>query len=133
MFLNHHLLAWCEVQHITLTRSRAYPKNDGCYVEQKNWTVVRRYVGYLRYEGNEQVAWLNDLYTVLRLYTNFLQPRQKALVKERRGARSYRRNDRAQTPFHRVIALPDDRVSPDQTAALQTHYDAGALRRDLLR
>ena len=58
-FLNPHLLALCENQHITLTRSRAYPKNDGCYVEQKNWTVVRRYVGYLRYEGNEQVALLN--------------------------------------------------------------------------
>lgn len=89
-FLNPHLLALCEIQYITLTRSRVHHKNDGCYVEQKNWTVVRRYVGYLRYEGNEQVALLNDLYTVLRLYTNFLQPRQKALVKERCGARSYR-------------------------------------------
>jgi len=46
-FITHHLVAWCDTHHVTFTRSRAYHKNDGCYVEQKNWTVVRRFVGYL--------------------------------------------------------------------------------------
>ncbi len=51
-FIHYHLVAWCDTHHITFTRSRAYHKNDGCDVEQKNWTVVRRFVGYLRYEGS---------------------------------------------------------------------------------
>ena len=134
-FINHHLVDRCEPHQITFTRSRAYHKNDGCYVEQKHWTVIRRYVGYLRYEGAEQVAWLNDLYATLRLYTNFFQPLQKAVAKERRGARTYRRYDRAQTPFQRVMALPDTLISPDRKAALQAQYEAlnpAALRRDLL-
>ncbi|MCY0877553.1 MAG: transposase family protein [Firmicutes bacterium] len=135
-FINPHLVHWSETHHITFTRSRASHKNDGCYVEQKNWTVVRRYVGYLRYEGPEQVDWLNELYATLRLYTNFFQPFQKSVTKERRGARTYRRYDPAQTPFQRVMALPDDQVSPARKAALQAQYDAlnpAALRRDLLR
>lgn len=135
-FINHHLVHWCETHHITFTRSRAYHKNDGCYVEQKNWTIVRRYVGYLRYEGAEQVEWLNDLYATLRLYTNFFQPLQKTVTKERQGARTYRRYDRAQTPFQRVMALADDQVSPEHKAALKAQYDAlnpAALRRELLR
>lgn len=134
-FINHHLLTWCEDHHITFTRSRAYHKNDGCYVEQKNWTVIRRYVGYVRYTGAEQVGWLNELYATLRLYTNFFQPLQKAVAKERRGARTYRRYDRAQTPYQRVMALPDSMISPDRKAALQAQYEAlnpAALRRDLL-
>ncbi|PSR28836.1 MAG: integrase [Sulfobacillus benefaciens] len=134
-FINHHLLTWCEDHHFTFTRSRAYHKNDGCYVEQKNWTVIRRYVGYVRYTGAEQVGWLNELYATLRLYTNFFQPLQKAVAKERRGARTYRRYDRAQTPYQRVMALPDSMISPDRKAALQAQYEAlnpAALRRDLL-
>jgi hypothetical protein len=135
-FINHHLLTWCDSHQITFTRARAYHKNDGCYVEQKNWSVVRRFVGYLRYEGAEQVQWLNDLYATLRLYTNFFQPLQKAVVKERRGARTYRRYDQAQTPAQRVLALPDTLVSPAQKAVLTAQYaslNPAAIRRDVLR
>ena len=135
-FINYHLVAWCDTHHITFTRSRAYHKNDGCYVEQKNWTVVRRFVGYLRYEGSEQVAWLNVLYATLRLYTNFFQPLQKTVTKVRHGARVTRRYDRAQTPYQRVLALSDDLVSPAQKAALRTQYEAlnpAELRRTLTR
>jgi hypothetical protein len=135
-FINHHLVAWCDTHHITFTRSRAYHKNDGCYVEQKNWTVVRRFVGYVRYEGSEPVAWLNALYATLRLYTNFFQPLQKTVTKERQGARVTRRYDRAQTPYQRVLALSDDLVSPDQKAALQAQYETlnpAELRRTLTR
>ncbi|AEJ39615.1 hypothetical protein TPY_1425 [Sulfobacillus acidophilus TPY] len=135
-FINHHLLTWCDSHPITFTRARAYHKNDGCYVEQKNWSVVRRFVGYLRYEGAEQVQWLNDLYATLRLYTHFFQPLQKAVAKERRGARTYRRYDQAQTPYQRVLALPDTVVSPAQKAVLTAQYaslNPAAIRRDLLR
>jgi hypothetical protein len=54
--LNAHLLRWCEGQRLTFTRSRPYWKNDQAHVEQKNWSVVRRLVGYDRYESREALA-----------------------------------------------------------------------------
>ena len=65
-------LHYCQDEKITFTRSRAYRKNDNCYIEQKNYTVVRRAVGYARYDTPQQLRLLNELYGHLRLYTNFL-------------------------------------------------------------
>jgi hypothetical protein len=67
-FINDHLVRYCKAEKITFTRSRAYRKNDSCYVEQKNYTSVRRNVGYMRYDTDEELALLNGLYDVLRLY-----------------------------------------------------------------
>ena len=52
-FINQHLFAYCQREEITFTRSRSYKKNDSCHVEQKNWTVVRRLIGYDRYNSRE--------------------------------------------------------------------------------
>ena len=41
-FINHHLVRYCEQHEIKFTRSRPYRKNDNAYIEQKNWTHVRR-------------------------------------------------------------------------------------------
>ena len=73
-FINHELLRYTQQERLTFTRGRAYKKNDGCYVEQKNYSVVRRAVGYARYEGHAHLRRLNELYTQLRLYTNFFLP-----------------------------------------------------------
>ena len=54
-FINAHLLNYCEQEHITFTRARPYRKNDNCFVEQKNYSVVRRAVGYLRYDTDEEL------------------------------------------------------------------------------
>ena len=70
-FINAHLLSYCEEEHITFTRSRPYRKNDNCFIEQKNYSVVRRALGYLRYDTDEELEVINELYKVLRLYTNF--------------------------------------------------------------
>jgi IS30 family transposase len=69
-FINDQLLRYCEGEKITFTRGRAYKKNDSCYIEQKNYTVVRRAVGSMRYDDEEQVKLLNELYEKLNLYTN---------------------------------------------------------------
>ncbi len=61
-FINDQLLRWCEQQHITFTRSRPGRKNDGAHVEQKNWAVVRRAVGYHRYDTDAELALLNEIY-----------------------------------------------------------------------
>ena len=73
-FINGHLLQYCNEKQITFTRSRPYRKNDNCFVEQKNYSVVRRAVGNLRYDSEEELKSLNELYRHLRLYTNFFQP-----------------------------------------------------------
>lgn len=102
-FINHHLVAYCTEQGITFTRSRPYRKNDTCYVEQKNWSIVRHYVGYPRYETQQACAVLNELYGVLRDYINFFQPSMKLAEKTRDGARVRRRYDVAKTPYQRVL------------------------------
>ncbi|MDP6348120.1 MAG: transposase, partial [Dehalococcoidia bacterium] len=73
-FINHHLYDYCQRKKITFTRSRPYKKNDSAHVEQKNWTVVRRLVGYDRYSSREALAQLNRVYELVRWYANFFQP-----------------------------------------------------------
>ena len=105
-FINHHLLRYCRSERITFTRGRAYKKNDGCFIEQKNYTVVRRAVGYARYAGASHLALLNRLYGALRLYTNYFQPVMKLIRKERRGAKVKKTYDRPQTPYQRLLNTP---------------------------
>jgi hypothetical protein len=102
-FINQILFRYCGEEGITFTRSRPYRKNDNCYVEQKNWSLVRRNLGYNRYEGQEAVDLLNRFYDVLRLYTNFYLPSTKLISKTRDGAKVKKTYDKAKTPFQRVI------------------------------
>ena len=105
-FINEHLFRYCKEERITFTRSRKYRKNDNCYVEQKNYSVVRRAVGYLRYDTDGELAMLNELYGHLRLYTNYFQPVMKLLEKTRTGSRVTKRYDKPQTPYQRVLQSP---------------------------
>ena len=102
-FINHHLKRYCEAEEITFTRSRPYRKNDNCFVEQKNYSVVRRHVGYQRFDTEAEVQLLNQLYEQLRLYVNFFLPSQKLLEKIRQGSRVRKRYDQARTPYRRVL------------------------------
>jgi hypothetical protein len=102
-FINRGLYEYCGRQRITFTRSRSYKKNDNCHVEQKNWSVIRRQVGYQRYSSAAAYKALEDLYTVLRLYINFFQPVLKLISKSRQGARIHKVYDEAQTPYCRLI------------------------------
>jgi hypothetical protein len=72
-FMNRTLVHYCEAESITLTRARPYRKNDSCHIEQKNWSVVRRLVGYARFE-QDALAALNAVYLLAEDYVNFLQP-----------------------------------------------------------
>ncbi|MFH1939340.1 MAG: transposase family protein [bacterium] len=106
-FINAHLIRYCEEHKITFTRSRPYRKNDSCFVEQKNWSVIRRAVGYARYDTDKELSILNELYVYLRLYVNFFQPVRKLIKKERIGSKVIKRYDEAKTPYRRVLASPD--------------------------
>lgn len=50
-FLNGHLVGYCDKEEIAFTRCRPYKKNDQAHIEQKNWTEVRKLIGYDRYES----------------------------------------------------------------------------------
>ena len=102
-FINETLWRYCQDEKITFTRSRPYRKNDSCFVEQKNFSVVRRAVGYGRCDTDEQLRLLDELYEPLELYTNFFQPSMKLRSKERQGARVKKTYDTARTPYRRVL------------------------------
>jgi hypothetical protein len=90
-FINTYLVEYCQQQKLSFTRSRPYRKNDNCFVEQKNYSVVRRAVGYQRYDTELQLRLLNELYATLRLYSNFFQPTMKLKSKERVGSKVTKR------------------------------------------
>jgi len=120
-FINYDLLHYCEKEKITFTRSRAYRKNDQAHVEEKNGSVVRRLVGYDRYEGMDAWQALTALYGVLRLYVNFFQPSVKLLSKERKDGRTTKRYDKAQTPYQRVLS--STAVGDDTKIQLRAAYE----------
>jgi hypothetical protein len=103
-FINRGMRDYCTRNHITFTRSRSYKKNDSCHIEQKNWSVVRRVVGYQRFSSKAAYETLGNLYMVLRLYLNFFQPVLKLVDKSRNGARVHKTYDRALTPYQRLLA-----------------------------
>ena len=120
-FINEHLLAFCQQrpssQAVQFTRSRPYKKDDNAHVEQKNWTHVRKLVGWDRYDTPVALAALNALYVDLRLFQNLFQPSMKLIGKVRKGSRLIRRYDTPQTPFDRVRACPE--ADPAKVATLQ--------------
>jgi hypothetical protein len=133
-FINAQLERYCRQENITFTRSRPYRKNDNCFVEQKNYSVVRRAVGYQRYDNEKQLNLLNELYSYLRLYTNFFQPSMKLLSKERVGSKVKKCYDKAQTPYSRVLASPE--ISKQKKKELRAHYETlnpAALKRKIDR
>jgi len=110
-FINNHLVRYCGEKELTFTRSRPYRKNDNCFVEQKNYSVVRRAVGYRRHDTPEELETLNQLYAPLRLFTNYFQPSMKLIEKMRRGSKVRKKYDKAKTPYQRVLdskALSED-------------------------
>lgn len=103
-FINWHLVKYCKKHKIQMSRGRPYKKNDNAHIEQKNWTHVRKLLGWARFDTVEAVAALNDLYrNELRLFENLFLPSIKLLKKERIGSKVKRRYDKPKTPFERVL------------------------------
>ncbi|MBI3335011.1 MAG: transposase [Candidatus Portnoybacteria bacterium] len=123
-FINDHLWRYTQEEKIGFSRSRPYKKNDNCLVEQKNWTHVRKIVGYYRYDTLKEQDILNDLYrNELRLFKNFFQPVMKLQSKERIRGRIKRRYDIPKTPYQRVMESP--------TVSLKTKQELTTLYHSL--
>jgi len=102
-FMNDALLSYCKENSIVFTRSRPYRKNDQAWVEQKNGSVVRRLVGYGRFEGLAVAHALSRLYSASRLFVNFFQPSFKLAEKKRDGSRVVKRYHAPETPCSRLL------------------------------
>lgn len=112
-FINHHLTRWCHARHISFSRGRSSHKNDQAHVEQKNWSVVRRHVGYFRYDSRRELDLLTQLWPLASLQVNLFLPQQKLLTKTRTGAQVTKTYDTAATPLHRLLHDHPDLVDPD--------------------
>ena len=131
-FINDLLYNYCLDEKITFTRSRPYKKNDQAHVEQKNWSVVRRTVGYDRWETQSELTLLESIYDDLRLYINFFQPSFKLIAKKRIGNRTIKQYDVPKTPYQRVLERQD--ISLPSKARLTNLYiqlNPAELRRQI--
>jgi len=102
-FINHHLARWCHARQITFTRGRSSHKNDQAHIEQKNWSVVRRSVGYFRYDTPRELDLLNQLWPLTSVQVNLFLPQQKLISKTRTGAVVRKKHDLAATPLQRLL------------------------------
>jgi hypothetical protein len=109
-FINDILYRYCIAEEITFTRSRPYKKNDQAHVEQKNWSIVRRTVGYDRFETQAELTLLHSIYEDLRLYVNFFQPVLKLIGKVQIDGKTIKQYDEATTPFRRVLASDEVKI-----------------------
>jgi transposase InsO family protein len=118
-FINHHLYRYCKKHGIQFTRGRPYKKDDNAHIEQKNWTHVRKLLGWDRYDTPEALAAINALYrSAWRTMMNLFQPCVKLKEKVRVGSRITRRYDTAQTPLDRLVTYYGADRLPDAVTAL---------------
>jgi transposase InsO family protein len=134
-FINWHLKRWCEQKRIQLTRGRPYKKDDNAHIEQKNWTHVRKLLGWERYDTHEAVEAINDLYRhELRLWLNLFLPSVKLLKKVRVGSKVRRVYDAPRTPLERVRACAQaDAQRVAKLEELRTRLDPFQLGRIIER
>jgi hypothetical protein len=132
-FINNHLWDYCQAQEIVFSRGRPYKKDDNAHIEQKNWTHVRKLLGYLRYDTPAAQAAIHALYRhEPRLFQNFFLPSVKLVAKERVGARVRRRYDAPRTPLQRVLAGAElDRRVATALCRQRDRLDPFALARSI--
>jgi len=133
-FLNERVQEWSAQEGIPYSRARPYHSNDTCFVEQKNYNIVRQAVGYARYETEQEVALIGELYERLRLLINFFYPSMKLLKKIRLNSRIHKKYDKPKTPARRLIEHPlVDKAVKKQLRAQLKKLDPFALKRDIER
>lgn len=122
-FINHHLAKFCDLRHLTFTRGRPSHSNDQAHIEQKNWSIVRRAVGYFRYDTARELDLLNQLWPAHNDRNNLLMPSQKLVSKTRTGAKVTKKHDTATTPAERLLRDHPDTLTATEHAALQHRLD----------
>ena len=133
-FINRSLLSWCETNHISFTRTRPYKKNDNCFVEQKNLTCVRNYVGYSRFDTPAEHQSLARVYRSLCPLLNYFLPTIKLVDKQRVGSKVHKVYDKPMSPYLRLMTSPDlrDEVKAELTRRYQ-RYNPVLLQQEVHR
>lgn len=132
-FINYHLKTFCDQNHIQLTRGRPYKKDDNAHIEQKNYTHVRKVLGYLRYDSQPAQKAINELYqNELRILQNLFLPSMKLTKKTRVGSKLKRCYDQPQTPLDRLLECPQaDPVKTQELKRLRERTDPFELAKRL--
>lgn len=131
-FINETIVAFKEKYQLEFTRGRAYKKNDNPHIEQKNYTIVRRNTGYLRYDKPEHAEILRELYHNLNLYVNYFQPIMILLEKHRKGAKAIRKYDYPKTPYQRLIESKEiDKKTKQKEKAIYETLNPADLKRKI--
>ena len=123
---NDKLIEYCLSRGIELTRSRPYRKNDQAWIEQKNGAIVRKLLGYRRFEGLAAARVITRLYGASRLFVNFFQPSFKLAEKHRDGAKVTKRYHPPLTPCERL--LQSDRIPDVAKARLREECRRSSIR-----
>lgn len=134
-FINWQLYNHCLSKNIEFTRGRPYCKNDNAHIEQKNYTHVRKLVGYKRLDKDHQLNKLNDLYrNEWDLYKNFFIPNKKLVEKKRVGAKIVKRYDRPKTPYQRLLEHPDfPKSEKEKSRSIYAKLNPAGLKRNIDR
>ena len=134
-FINWLLYRFCQDEKIEFTRGRPGKKNDNPHVEEKNWTHVRKLVGYHRYGTERQVDLLNDLYrNEWRLYENFFQPTVKLIEKKRIGGHVHKKYDKATTPYKRIMTSDQvDAAAKERLRQVYLSLNPAELKRQIIK
>jgi len=134
-FINAHLFNYCQQrpkdQSVQFTRSRPYKKDDNAHVEQKNWTHVRKLLGWQRYDTAQALQRINSLYEELRIFQNLFQPSMKLSRKIRKGSRVMRRYDQPATPLERVLQSAEKTPQLQALKSLAQNTDPFELSRQI--
>lgn len=132
-FINYHLKTFCDKNKIQFTRGRPYKKDDNAHIEQKNYTHVRKILGYVRYDSAPAQNAINELYqNELRILQNLFLPSMKLIKKTRVGSKLKRRYDKPKTPLERLLHCPQaDAVKVQELKRLRNKTDPFELAKRL--
>ena len=133
-FINHQVFDWCIQNNIQFTRTRPYRKNDNCFVEQKNGDVVRKTVGYARFEGQNARDALAEVYRFLKPLLNYWYPTIRLIAKEKLPSGKYKKiyDKDPKTPYQRLLESPDvSEESKDELRRRAKDLNPIALKRSM--
>lgn len=119
-FINNHVLRFCKARSISMTRTRPYKPNDNCRVEQKNWDVLRRFLGYGRYDTHDHLDLLARILPLIALYQNLFQPSARLLEKTRKGSKVHRTFVPPRTPLQQLCL--HETTTAEQALVLQRRF-----------
>jgi transposase InsO family protein len=120
-FLNYYFLEKSERDRIAQTRCRSGKKNDNAFIEERNGHIVRKWIGYDRFDTPGHVVALNAVYEKIDLYLNHFQAVRRCVRRERIGSKYVRIYDTSQTPYARVMAHTD--IPQERKTALKKVHD----------